>query len=200
MFLAHLQLARLWIRTNDPWAAISHPVPFRYFGLGSKREFEWYLDGRSTVAVASVEEIKRWLLNCAYQRDEILFKDPDFWQHPSMFERLRKGDCEDHAIWAWRKLKDLGIPARFFTGRVLAPVNGGRGYHAWVVFEHDSKSWLFETVAFHVERMVLPLDEVRSAYIPHFSVDHALSIQMYCGYAKTRGELGSAASPLVDPA
>ena len=188
MFLGYWRLARRWLETNDTWASIRHPVPFRYFGLGSKREFRWYLDGNSTVQVASIEDIKRWLLGCAYKSDQILFRVPDLWQHPEMFEGLRSGDCEDHAIWAWRKLKDLGVPARLFTGRVLAPVNGGAGFHAWVVFDHEGQSWLFETVAFHTERMVLPLERVREAYVPHFSVDHALTIHMYCGYAKSKRE------------
>jgi hypothetical protein len=36
--------------------------------------------------------------------------------------------------------------------------------------------------------MVLPLERVREAYVPHFSVDHALTIHMYCGYAKSKRE------------
>lgn len=189
MLLGYWRLAKRWHATGDTWASVAHPVPFRYFGLGSKREFHWYLEGNSVVAVASLEEIKRWLLGCVYETDQVLFDDPDFWQHPEMFEGLRKGDCEDHAIWAWRKLKELGVPARLFTGRVLIPVNGGAGFHAWVVFEHEGRSWLFESVAFHVTRMVQPLDQVRSAYIPHFSVDHAMATHMYCGYAKSKREL-----------
>jgi hypothetical protein len=71
---------------------------------------------------------------------------------------------------------------------VLLPVSGGAGFHAWVVFEHEGQSWLFESVSFHVRRMVLPLEQVRSGYIPHFSVDHALKTRMYCGYAKSKRE------------
>jgi hypothetical protein len=188
MLLGYYRLARLWIATNDPWAHVVHPVPFRYFGLGSRREFSWYLEGNSRVGVADIHEIKRWLLGCVYKTDLALFDMPDFWQHPEQFEGLRQGDCEDHAIWAWRKLKELGVPARLYSGRVLVPVNGGAGFHAWVVFEHEGQSWLFESVSFHVRRMVLPLDQVRAGYIPHFSVDHALKTRMYCGYAKSKRE------------
>jgi hypothetical protein len=189
MLFGYWKLARTWLRTGDTWESVQHAVPFRYFGLGSKREFHWYLDGNSHVRVAGIEEIKRWLLGCVYQSDLELFNDPDFWQHPEMFESLRKGDCEDHAIWAWRKLKELQVPARLFTGRVLMPVSGGAGFHAWVVFEYEGQSWLFESVAYHVSRMVLPLEKVRTAYIPHFSVDHGLATRIYCGYAKSKREL-----------
>ena len=152
MLLGYYRLARLWLASNDPWAHVVHPVPFRYFGLGSRREFNWYLEGNSVVGVASIHEIKRWLLGCVYKTDRALFDDPDFCQHPEMFEGLRQGDCEDHAIWAWRKLKELGVPARLYSGRVLMPVTGGAGFHAWVVFEHEGRSWLFESVAFHATR------------------------------------------------
>ena len=193
MLPAWWRVSRLWFAQGDPWAHVEHPVPFRYFGLGSKRDFRWYLEGKSTVAAANLEQIQRWLLTCAYQRDEILFGDPDLWQHPEQFEGLRKGDCEDHAIWAWRKLRDIGIPARLFTGRVALPLEGGPGFHAWVVFEQDARSWLFETTAFNIRRMVRPLDDVRAFYIPHYSVDHDLVVRMYCGHAK--GGSGPLASP-----
>jgi hypothetical protein len=189
MLFATFRLARLWIARRDAWDFVRHPVPVRYFGMGSRREFRWYLEGNSTVTVESVEDIKRWLLTCDYQHDQILFHEPDHWQHPEMFEELRKGDCEDHAIWAWRKLKDIGIPARLFSGRVLTAVNGGPGFHAWVVFEQDGRPWMFETVAFSIRGMVRPLDEVRSFYVPHFSVDHGLVVHMHCGYARSREEL-----------
>lgn len=184
MLPAYWRVAKRWRTTRDAWAYIDHPVPHHYFGEGSRREFGWYLQGASTVAVASIEDIQRWLLRCTYKRDEALFGMSDHWQHPEHFEQLRKGDCEDHALWAWRKLRDLGIPARLFTGRVLIPVGGGAGFHAWVVFEQDEQHWLFETTAVHIRRMLRPLDEVRAAYIPHYSVDHELDVRMYCGHVK----------------
>ena len=32
--------------------------------------------------------------------------------------------------------------------------------------------------------MLRPLDDVRAAYIPHYSVDHELDVRMYCGHVK----------------
>ena len=199
MLPAYWRVARRWFATRDAWAYVEHPVPFHYFGPGSLHEFSWYLQGPSTVSVSSVEDIERWLLGCAYRRDEALFGEPDLWLHPGHFEQLRKGDCEDHAIWAWRKLKDLGIPARLFAGRMIAPVNGGVGFHAWVVFEQDAQSWLFETTAFLFRRMLRPLDEVRAAYIPHFSVDHDGVVRMYCGHVRSGRELQKPVGRIEQP-
>ena len=183
MLPAYVRVARRWLAHRDPWEELPHPVPHRLFGLGSAHDFSWYLEGETRVEVKSLEDIQGWLLQCSYHRDEALFRHPDFWQHPAMLERVRKGDCEDHAIWTWRKLKELGIPARLFTGRVLSLVPGGSGFHAWVVFEQNSRQWLFETVAFHRQGMLRPLDEARHEYVPHFSIDHALATSIYCGFA-----------------
>ena len=49
-----------------------------------------------------------WLLGCVYARDRDLFRNPDYWQHPCNFEGLRKGDCEDFALWAWCATKAHG--------------------------------------------------------------------------------------------
>ena len=189
MLPAYLRVARLWLQTKDPWQGLHHPVPHRLFGLGSQHHFSWYLEGESRIQVQCVDDIQGWLLQCSYHRDEKLFRHPDFWQHPAMFEKVRKGDCEDHAIWAWRKFKDLGIPARLYTGRVVSLVAGGPGFHAWVVFEREGRRWIFESVAYHRQRMVRPLDEARVEYIPHFSIDHALDTRIYCGFAHSGRQL-----------
>ncbi|MFT3807256.1 transglutaminase domain-containing protein [Arenimonas sp.] len=184
MLPAYWRVAKRWRATRDAWAYVSHPVPHHYFGEGSKREFSWYLQGKSTVAVANLEDIQRWLLRCTYKRDEALFGMADLWQHPEHFEQLRQGDCEDHALWAWRKLRDLGIPARLFTGRRSVPLRNRVEFHAWIVLERNAEPFVFETTAFHIRRMLLPLDEVRDSYIPHYSIDHEMDVRMYCGHVK----------------
>ncbi len=94
------------------------PVPPGAFGPGSERPFAQYFEGESSVRVASIEEIVAWLQTCEYVSDVELFRKRDVWQHPSAFEHLRRGDCEDFALWAWRKLGELGIDADFCVGRV----------------------------------------------------------------------------------
>jgi hypothetical protein len=186
MFVPLVRITERWVDTEDVWTHLRHQVPFWYFGRGSRKEFHWYLGGETSVAVKSVAELCDWLRGCTYEKDELLFHESDFWQHPVTFERLRQGDCEDHAIWAWRKLKDLGIAARLFTGEWKVADEGKSGFHAWVVFEQGSKEWLLEAVSKTPEIMVLPLEEVRADYVPHFSVDHSLAIDMYCGYVQYR--------------
>lgn len=167
-------LHRLIIRhttVTDPWAAASTFLigPNR-FGRGSLKPFSWYFEGESTVAVKDVAGICAWLAGCRYVRDADLFREPDYWQHPLTFEQVRKGDCEDHALWAWRKLVELGVDAEFFVGQ-WRPEAEHSGFHAWVVFEKDGSTFVLEPVIKGAEGIVRLLDEVRPEYVPHFSVD-----------------------------
>ena len=66
------------------------------------------------------------------------------WQQPCAFEQSRRGDCEDFALWAWRKLVEMGVDAEFYVGRVMCgddPVSARQ--HAWVVYRVDDE-FLFE--------------------------------------------------------
>lgn len=155
----------------DPWEPASTFLigPDR-FGAGSRKPFSWYFEGQSTVMVRDVASICDWLSACQYMHDSELFREPDYWQHPLTFEQLRKGDCEDHALWAWRKMVELGIPAELYVGQWRQ--DGGRsGFHAWVVFEKDGSTFLLEPVIKDAKRIVKLLDEVRVDYVPHYSVD-----------------------------
>ena len=147
--------------------------------MGSRRPFSWYLSGTSTVQVQSVTDICNWLSGCEYVRDANLFQEPDFWQHPLTFEQIRKGDCEDHALWAWRKLLELGIDATFYVGDCSK--ERGRSGHAWVVFEHEGTCTLLEPVAKPPSNPLRPLEEVRAQYMPHFSVDRDLKLTARAG-------------------
>jgi len=161
---------------SDPWEpASSFLIRPDRFGTGSRRPFPWYFEGDSTVPVRDVTEICRWLSACEYVRDSDLFHEPDYWQHPLTFEQLRKGDCEDHALWAWRKLIELGITAEFYVGQWLTD-RGGRGFHAWVVFEKDSTLFLLEPVIKDAGMLVKPLSAVRSQDVPDFSVDRTFKM------------------------
>ena len=71
---------------------------FILFGSGARLDFPKYLSGDSVVAISTFAEIREWLSHCTYESDQVLFNERDFWQHPSTFERLRAGDCEDFAI------------------------------------------------------------------------------------------------------
>src|SRR6186997_2101769 len=126
-------LVRLTGGPKSSWKRLSLPVPIGAFGPGSQREFAHYFEGESGVRVESIDEIVEWLLTCQYMTDATQFNERDLWQHPIAFEQLRCGDCEDFALWAWRKLADIGIDAEFYVGRVvLGGEPGTDRQHAWV--------------------------------------------------------------------
>lgn len=175
---------RLYVRrfpVGDPWERLDSVPRLALYGAGARHDFAHYLAGASAVDVASVEEIQAWLLGCRYESDEALFNEPDFWQHPATFERLRAGDCEDFAVWAWRKLLGLGIDADLVTGHLLKE---GRlaGRHAWVVYRVGGAEFLVEPVARSRQHMIVPLALARAGYLPQFGVDRAARRFAYAGY------------------
>jgi hypothetical protein len=182
------RLARWSSEGADPWDRLSLPfeVPLRTFGRGSYRPFPWYFEGESVVQVTSINDICDWLIECEYTRDPALFNAPDFWQHPRTFEQLREGDCEDHAIWAWRKLVELGFEAELMCGAWQPPDDTGRG-HAWVRFRKENQEFVFEAVGTSREQMVRPLADAKAEYIPHAGVDHKFQRFAYVGYFRSRG-------------
>jgi hypothetical protein len=167
---------------RDPWERINHRVAATKFGPGSTHDFAWYFEGASSVAVSSLDDVQEWLLGCHYETDPELFQLEDFWQHPQTFEQIRRGDCEDHAVWAWRKLVELGYDADLVLGRCLpwAPGDGLDRTHVWVVFRRDGESFLFETTAKERDRMVHRLATVAATYRPELGVDrHRKSFGFY---------------------
>ena len=158
---------------GDAWARYPARVPITALGAGSQHDFGWYFEGESSIPVLSVGEIQDWLLGCEYVHDRALFNEADFWQHPNTFERLRRGDCEDHALWAWRKLVELGIDADLVSGTVAGPDGdaGQRRGHVWILARLNGEPFVFETVAKVKDRMLLPLAAVRGDYRPEFGVD-----------------------------
>ncbi len=174
------------IPVNDPWVRIECQVPLARYGAGARRDFAWYFEGESRVVVSSVEEVCAWLKGCRYVRDTDLFFETDFWQHPCTFERLRQGDCEDHALWAWRKLVELGYAAEFVVGRSREPDGPGRG-HAWVHLEREGQRFLLDAAATAAPTGILrPWEVARCEYLPEVSIDHRLRRFVYGGYARVR--------------
>ena len=160
---------------QDAWERCDYRVSPSAFGAGNLHDFSWYFEGASTVHVTSLEDVQHWLLGCEFVEDEELFNETDFWQHPHTFEQLRRGDCEDHALWAWRKLIELGYEAELISGRCLPWDPKGkesqRG-HVWVNFTSQGTRYLFETAAKTKEAMIHPLSDVAAGYRPEFGVDH----------------------------
>jgi hypothetical protein len=179
-----IRLAARLIGRESAWQRLAMPVPPGAFGPGSERPFAQYFEGESSVHVASVEDIVAWLYTCEYFSDVELFQKRDVWQHPGAFERSRRGDCEDFALWAWRKLVELGIDAEFCVGRVVSIDRPNVDYqHAWVVYQIDGTAYLFEPAARTSSRMIRRLDDVMGQYVPHFAVNHRFETNAFVGCA-----------------
>ena len=144
-------------------------IKHNQFASGSINPFPFYFERESQVDVHSREQIEAWLRQCKYIRDHVQFEDNDVWIHPVDFEQGRKGDCEDHALWAWRKLIKLNYSAEFVVGYVQNHF-GDDGYHAWVTFEENGRNYLLEATA-KKNKMIFPLETQTKKYRPLFSVD-----------------------------
>jgi hypothetical protein len=175
-------------RPGDAWEEFPLTIPFWRFGAGSRHRFSWYYEGESVIEVTSLEEVVSWLAGCTYVADKDLFQEQDFWQHPRTFERLRQGDCEDFALWAWRKLNELDIPAHLFVGQRVENGEGSATGHAWVVFEQTDELMVLEGAGRTQDSVVAPLEEVRHRYRPHYSVDGSYRTTAYAGWLTTQKE------------
>jgi hypothetical protein len=177
-----LRFAGRLVGRESAWAPITMRVPAGAFGPGSERPFASYFDGESAVGVASIEDIVAWLGTCEYISDVELFQKRDVWQHPRAFENLRRGDCEDFALWAWRKLAELGIDAELCVGRVISRAHPDVDHqHAWVVYRLDGIAFLFEPAAQSPSHMIRPLADVMDDYVPHFAVNHRFETNAFVG-------------------
>jgi len=160
------------------------PVPATVFGPGSKQPFASYFEGESAVEVQSIDDIVAWLQGCEYVTDLEQFNQRDFWQHPAAFERRRRGDCEDFALWTWRKLAEVGIDAELCVGRVICVDRPDVDrQHAWVVYHLDGAAFLFEPAARTPSMMIRPLVDAMADYVPHFSVNHRFDTTAFVGCA-----------------
>lgn len=112
----------------------------------------------------TIGDLRSFLITCKYVSDEDLFGKRDYWQPPDEFEKRRKGDCEDFALWTWRQLLAMGYDARFIGG---SAGRYGAG-HAWVEYCKDGKWFLFEPLFCRVGYTMPRLSTLR--YQPRYSV------------------------------
>jgi hypothetical protein len=166
---------------ESAWDRVPMEVPATAFGPGSRWQFARYFESESRIRVASIDDIVAWLGTCKYASDLDQFHERDVWQSPCAFEQRQRGDCEDFALWAWRKLVELGIDAEFFVGRVVWGEPAIDRQHAWVVYRTGHDAFLFEPAAGDRERMIRPLSVVRDAYVPHFAVDRRFTTSAFVG-------------------
>ncbi len=99
-----------------------------------------YVSQSLTVHCSSMEDVWRFLRGCKAVSDKEQFGKEDYWLPPEQFEKTKRGDCEDFALWTWRQLLAMGYDARFVAGR-----SGRYGAgHAWVEFFQDGQCYLVE--------------------------------------------------------
>jgi hypothetical protein len=177
---------------ESPWEPVRMRVPASVFGPGSRQSFDKYFEGESCVRVGTIDDIVAWLQTCEYVTDLELFRERDFWQHPGIFEKLRRGDCEDFALWAWRKLAEVGVDAELCVGRMISDNRPELArQHAWVVYRVNGTAFLFEPAARTPSRMIRPLADAMAEYVPHFAVNHRSDTNAFvgCAYDSHRGSL-----------
>ena len=92
------------------------------------------------VVCRDMDEIRAFLVTCRYVSDREQFGVRDHWMPPEEFERTRRGDCDDFALWTWRQLLDLGYDARFVTGSAGRYGTG----HAWVSVRVHDQNFIVE--------------------------------------------------------
>jgi len=178
------RLAEHLTGNESAWNRVTMRVPPKAFGPGSELPFAEYFQGESSVRVQSIDDIVSWLQTCEYAADLDLFQKKDHWQHPGTFEEQRRGDCEDFALWAWRKLTEVGIEAELYVGRVVCRDSSGSDrQHAWVVYQVEGTAFLFEPAARTTPSMIRRLEEAMDDYIPHFAVNHRFETSAFAGCA-----------------
>ena len=167
---------------RDPWQRLPYEAPLAMYGEGARNGFDWVFEGESAIAVRSLDDVLDWLAGCRYESDTSLFRESDYWQHPHTFEQLRRGDCEDFALWAWRKLVELGIDADLVVGRRVPPTSEN-SRHAWILFRDGQDEYVFEPIVNDRSMAVRHVSTVREAYIPEFGVARDRRRFAFAGYA-----------------
>lgn len=167
---------------RDPWARVATPIDWPSLMQAAPADWRGYLSGASTAKISGLEELCTWLAACRYVPDRERGDGRDRWMHPLEFEASRTGDCEDYALWAWRKLIELGFAAEFVVGLFEPTGCEFAVNHAWVHVHDGSRLRLLESTAAERERMLLPLDAARAAYLPAASIDHRLESHAFANF------------------
>lgn len=152
-----------------------------------------YISQPLRVECRSIGDIRNFLLGCRYVSDQELFGKRDYWQPPDEFEKGKKGDCEDFALWTWRQLLNMGYDARFIGGSAGRYGDG----HAWVEYFQDGKCFLFEPQYCRVGYTMPRLATI--GYVPRYSVSWDGKKLRYFAHKKPAPGVGASAVVLLVP-
>jgi transglutaminase-like cysteine proteinase BTLCP len=140
----------------------------------SKKRFRWfapnapmqrYIAQPLKLHCRDLKELRHFILGCRYLSDKEQFGQLDYWNTPDDFEKRRRGDCDDFALWTWRQLIGMGYDdVRFVVG------TSGRygGGHAWVQFSDHGRRFLLDPLRGHLSPWLPRLATIR--YRPEMSV------------------------------
>ena len=158
--------------------------PFnRRKGVHSTFPIGRYVSQPLAVQCTTLGDIRTFLINCRYVSDQELFGKRDYWQPPEEFEKRRRGDCEDFALWTWRQLIGMGYDARFIGG---SAGRYGEG-HAWVEYFQDGKCFLLEPLRCEVGYTMPRLSTL--SYQPRLSISWDGKALRYYAHKKPNSAL-----------
>ena len=143
---------------------VSRPSKKRYPYFRPTFPMGTYLSQPLSINCKNLEEVRLFLAQCRYVSDQEQFDEKDYWMPPQEFEKRKKGDCDDFALWTWRQLLAMGYEARFVVGEAGRYGNG----HAWVTFTENGQTFLVESMIAWVESTLPRLSALR--YQPGVSV------------------------------
>jgi hypothetical protein len=143
-----------------------------------------YVKQPLTVKCKSINDIRAFLAGCKYVSDKELFGKDEYWQPPDEFEKNKRGDCEDFALWTWRQLLDLGYDARFVGGQCGRFGHG----HAWIEYFQEGKCYLVEPLRSRILATLPRLSTI--TYVPKLSVSWDGKTLRYFSHKKPTSKLG----------
>jgi hypothetical protein len=143
-----------------------------------------YISQPLSIQCSRMGDVRNFLSSCRYVSDKELFDKIDYWQPPEEFEKRKKGDCEDFALWTWRQLLSMGYDARFVGG---SAGRYGAG-HAWVEYFKDGKCFLLEPLCCRVGYTMPRLSTMR--YQPRISVSWDGKTLRYFSHKKPASQVG----------
>ena len=143
-----------------------------------------YISQPLSVQCKTIGDLRSFLAECRYVSDKELFGRRDYWQPPEDFEKRKKGDCEDFALWTWRQLFNMGYDARFIGGSAGRYGDG----HAWVEYFQDGKWFLLEPLFCRFGYTMPRLSTLR--YEPRISVSWDGKTLRYFSHKKPATRVG----------
>lgn len=159
-------IAELWLEAYDVQGRPTfRPDQQRRKRFPSTFPIGRYASQPLSVKCIDLQDLRSFLRKCRYVSDKEQFGREDHWMPPEEFERSRKGDCDDFAMYAWRQLTEMGYRCRFVAGTV----GDSPEKHAWVTFERDGKHYLLEPQALFLGLWFPRLDALQ--YKPDVSVE-----------------------------